>query len=168
MKKAFMKRCKPSLSKPRGPPSFELKGAKAQPCTTELDPDDWSFLAKQNRLSSDFSKVTAGYGGHADPLLTGTGQPRAQENLSHRESERATKVARVAVEDDRDKGSASSVSAGFGPALPPPPPPPSPVFPRVLRPGVSSLACPKHGKNHRWTMLNPCLDCIETAEQALL
>ena len=83
-------------------------------------------------------------------------------------SERATKVARVEGECVRDKGPASQFSAGFGPALPPPPSPPSPVFPRVSRPVGFSYVCPTHGKNHRWTMQDPCLECIRAAEEAML
>ena len=99
--------------------------------------------------------------------LGGSNMPKSKHD-SPRENGKATKVARVAVESGRDEGLASAVSAGFGPSLPPPPPPPLPVFPRVSRSGGFSYACPRHGKNHRWTMLDPCLDCISAAEQVML
>ena len=81
---------------------------------------------------------------------------------------RPSKMAKVENDCGPDGERAGHVSAGLGPALPPPPLPPSPVFPRVLRPVGFSYACPKHGKNHRWTMLDPCPDCIRAAEEASL
>ena len=100
--------------------------------------------------------------------------PPKPRHASPRESGRALKVARitgeVAGERNSDEGLAGHASADAGSALPslPPPPPPLPVMPRVSRSGGSSFACPRHGKNHRWTMLDPCLDCIAAAEQAML
>ena len=104
----------------------------------------------------------------AGPRDLGGSKIPKSKRVSPSESSRATKVARGVVESGRDEDQASQFSAGVGPSLPPPPPPPLPVFPRVSRSGGFSYACPRHGKNHRWTMLDPCLDCISAAEQAML
>ena len=109
-----------------------------------------------------------------DAIVHQVPTPPKPRHASPSESGRALKVARitgeVAGKRSRDECQAGHASADSGPAPPPspPPPPPLPVMPRVSRSGGSSFACPRHGKNHRWTMLDPCLDCIAAAEQAML